>query len=50
MQHLEVSGAVVLYIGRTVSKGMETVVGSRNLHMEVNVGPFQKRWKYAPNL
>jgi hypothetical protein len=23
MQHLEVSGAVVLYIGRTVSKGLQ---------------------------
>ena len=29
---------------------METEVGSRNLHMEVNAGPLQKRWKYAPNL
>jgi hypothetical protein len=26
MQHLEVSGAVVLYIGRTVSKGLKHLI------------------------
>jgi hypothetical protein len=26
MEHLEVSGAVVLYIGRTVSKGLQAPV------------------------
>jgi hypothetical protein len=32
MQHLEVSGAVVLYIGRTVSKGLKVYEG-KNLEL-----------------
>jgi hypothetical protein len=41
MQHLEVSGAVVLYIGRTVSKGRPQILDRKcqSLDTDSKLGP-----------